>query len=551
MVTDFNPDGTAFGSTPRNEKPNTNNHPGNGMLYYEGVLLQLSNDLLAANRRIEALETYRMDSNAVEARQDNDINRLKGRVGDAHGRIERIENKNVLKRIEALEDGMKLWAGKSSQDGIATSFVKDAWRKDINERMSAIEKLTCIKGNENANDIASATARVAANEARIKALEKSVEDRERPTMNWRFNAIDHQAMTERLDKLEPAVASLKLLAPPPQSPCQPDTKAYCTCGRELQINSLVAGGGPTIICVHPCVDCQARTQAPCPPEEDPAEELIPCPKCGGTHIWTDGKGWRCCKCDPNTASEEAKSKKNKMFYQGTLCECGGRVLATANEKDEWWLVCDKCGETEGAPDNAAEHMMTQRICNLEDSMTRLTYKCYPPEIAEVPKTPPQPQCPPEDNNWDCVPHSAYPCKDRSATIDVTQCIYYDKGVCDYKRTHGKLPPKAHDAGCCCDTCLRAQVLRGFGESGKEQDRDALLNDILDICKATRQRVIDSEDVITDWCSKVLGEMHDIPKQVREAVKEHAFFPLPDGKRMLITVEDDTEELPGFKTEAQK
>jgi hypothetical protein len=154
-------------------------------------------------------------------------------------------------------------------------------------------------------------------------------------------------------------------------------------------------------------------------------------------------------------------------------------------------------------------MMTQRICNLEDSMTRLTYKCYPPEIAEVPKTPPQPPCQPE----------------------------------------------AHDAGCCCDTCLRAQVLRGFGESGKEQERDALLNDILDICKSTRQRVIDSEDVITDWCSKIFREVLDFPIETRKIIAEEitrvTCFPLPEGKRLIITLEDDSGELPGFKTEEKK
>jgi hypothetical protein len=421
-----------------------------GKPYHEGALGQLQRDfwemrkdyktdqlvweqdMLNANRRIEALETL-ISGGIGMARgysHRERIDKLEQEVEkNVHGGICRIMNEDgqfhhLSERVAKLEERLK-------DSGLATSFVKDAWRKDINERMSAIEKLTCIKGNENANDITSATARVAANEARIKALEdrletvwiapinalkercfelehthemlskdnnatneqhegriealetyrmdsnavearqdddinrlkgrvgdahgrierienknvlkriealeKSVEDRERPTMNWRFNAIDHQAMTERMDRLETSVASLKLLIPPPQLPCQPDTKAYCTCGRELQINSLVAGGGPTIICVHPCADC--RAQPPCPPEEK-----------------TDG-------------------------------------------------------------------------------------------------------------HCDCVVGSAYPCMNREARIDVTQCIYYDKGVCDYKRNHGNRPPKAHDAGCCCDTCFKQEILKAIRSKG--------------------------------------------------------------------------------------
>jgi hypothetical protein len=58
---------------------------------------------------------------------------------------------------------------------------------------------------------------------------------------------------------------------------------------------------------------------------------------------------------PAPAENPAKSEKNKKFFQGTLCECGGRVLATSNEKDEWWLVCDECGDTEGAPAETPRH----------------------------------------------------------------------------------------------------------------------------------------------------------------------------------------------------
>jgi hypothetical protein len=193
---------------------------------YRTDMLVYEQDMINANRRIEALETYRMDSNAVEARQDDDINRLKGRVGDAHGRIERIENKNVLKRIEALENA-----------------------------------------NEN---------------------------------NSRF-ALDIRI---QLSQLQSAVASLKLLVPPPQPQCPPEK------------------------------------------ERNPHMTIVP-------------------QDDP----------------QGTLAN---------------------------------------RIEKLDAKIDALTS---------------------EFNNLDCVPHSAYPCKDRSATIDVTQCIYYDKGVCDYKRTHGKRPPE--------------------------------------------------------------------------------------------------------------
>jgi hypothetical protein len=160
------------------------------------------------------------------------------------------------RRIEALEDGMKLWAGKSAQEGYATSFVKDAWRKDINERIAAIEKLTCIKGNENSNGITSATARVAANEARIKALE----DRLQTVWIAPINELK-----ERCYALENAVASLKLCLPTEQPPYPPDI-----------------------------------------------DDIIPCPKCGGTHIWHDGKGWRCCKCDP---------KPETVATPDDLCAC--------------------------------------------------------------------------------------------------------------------------------------------------------------------------------------------------------------------------------------
>lgn len=57
----------------------------------------LSNDSNATHEqhenRIAALETYRMDSNAVEARQDDDINRMKGRVGDTAERVKALEDR--------------------------------------------------------------------------------------------------------------------------------------------------------------------------------------------------------------------------------------------------------------------------------------------------------------------------------------------------------------------------------------------------------------------------------------------------------------------------
>jgi len=318
---------------------------------------RLSNDSNATHEqhenRIAALETYRMDTNAVEARQDDDINRLKGRVGDLHEVILKLEN--------GVKDG-----------GLATSFVKDAWRKDINERVAAnearikaledrlqtvwIAPINALKERcfalDNAVDslklcvptppeelysigtsrklrrlppwcgcphatavcamvdagkmwepancgicqwriiswnptepktpfvprgnnppLTTVEARIEEIESRmsgmcelqqiqegkametrnidderfeklellslrtderidgivkrIEALEEDGEERleamKRPTtMNYRLNAIDHQAMTERLDKLESAVATLKLCLPPPQPPCPPE-----------------------------------------------------------------------------------------------------------------------------------------------------------------------------------------------------------------------------------------------------------------------------------------------------------------------------------------
>jgi hypothetical protein len=92
---------------------------------------------------------------------------------------------NANRRIEALEQatnspslhGCKLWAD-------CTALL---------QRTAALERLTCDKGNENANGIASATARVAANEARILALE------ERLQTVW---IAPINALKERCDALE-------------------------------------------------------------------------------------------------------------------------------------------------------------------------------------------------------------------------------------------------------------------------------------------------------------------------------------------------------------
>jgi hypothetical protein len=199
-------------------------------------------------------------------------------------------------------------------------------------------------------------------EARIKEIEKRMEerseDREKPTMNWRLNAIDHRDMTERMDKLENAVASLKLLVPPPQPPC--------------------------------------------PQEEEPV---------------------------------------------------------------------DHCA---------------------------------------------------------CFVGSEYPCQDKSEKVQDGKCIYCNTdGTCSRKRKRAHaVEPCSHktpDTGAHYDAA-HAQM--------RIEDRVkalSILNDILDICKATRQRVIDSEEVITDWCVKILGEMHDIPKQVREDFKHYTCFKTEERK----------------------
>jgi hypothetical protein len=245
--------------------------------------------------RIEALETYRMDSNAVEARQNDDINRLKGRVGDLH--------EGVLKLEERLKDS-----------GLATSFVKDAWRKDINERISELEK------------------RVGDVHTRITGCYDD--------LNGKIAVIEDRTDGLQLDKVDKATRK----------------------------------------------DDGARYEA----------------------------------------------EHYQMGFEERL-----RALAEASKR-------------------------------LED--------------------------------------------------------------------------RIHKDWCECGRCQGERV-------------DAILNDILDICKATRQRVIDSEDVITDWYSKMFREVLDFPIETRKIIAEEVArvtcFPQPEGKRLIITLEDDSEEFTGFKTEARK
>jgi len=191
---------------------------------------RLSNDSNATHEqhenRIAALETYRMDTNAVEARQDDDINRLKGRVGDLHEVILKLEN--------GVKDG-----------GLATSFVKDAWRKDINER-------------------------VAANEARIKALE----DRLQTVWIAPINALK-----ERCFALDNAVDSLKLCVPTPQPPCPPeaapDFRFACIVGSESPCHDRIeeCKAGKCIYCNDGQCDYK-RNRLKRPPEDpDPIVTL--------------------------------------------------------------------------------------------------------------------------------------------------------------------------------------------------------------------------------------------------------------------------------------
>lgn len=126
------------------------------------------------------------------------------------------------RRIEALEKHMPLCADKQAMEWCHQREVE---RIEVLEgapqvkcklwadctalltRTAALERLTCDKGNENANAIASATARVAANEARIHALEERLETVWIAPIN---------ALQERCDVLENSVASLKLCTPPPE-----------------------------------------------------------------------------------------------------------------------------------------------------------------------------------------------------------------------------------------------------------------------------------------------------------------------------------------------
>jgi hypothetical protein len=141
---------------------------------------------------------------------------------------EEVTQMGMEERIAKLEEtadspslrGCKLWAD-------CTTLL---------QRTAALEKITCIKGNENANAIASATARVAANEVRILALEERLQTVWIAPINAlkeRCDALEsivkgddiatsfvkdawRKDINERIEKIETAVASLKLCTPPPE-----------------------------------------------------------------------------------------------------------------------------------------------------------------------------------------------------------------------------------------------------------------------------------------------------------------------------------------------
>jgi hypothetical protein len=291
MITNHHLDGAPIGETPRcddtykiysNAKLNTNNHPGTDKPYYEGALGQIQRDLW------EMRKDYKTDQLVWEQdllTANRRIERIEKSMTQGTERTNREQSWYCLQeRIEALEDGMKLWAGKSSQDGIATSFVKDAWRKDINER--------------------------------IEEIEKRMED----------------------------------------------------------VHTRITG------CCN-ALDC----------------------KCAGLEDRTDG-------LQMDKADKAAIEK-----YSGRLIEERVRSLENANENNSRFALDIRI-----------------QLSQLQNAVASLKLLIPPP----------QPPCPQEDNNWDCVQHSAYPCKDRDTGIDVTQCIYYDKGVCDYKRKLRKRPEDA-------------------------------------------------------------------------------------------------------------
>lgn len=196
MITNHHLDGTPIGSTPRcddtykiysNAKPYTEDH-------------------LAANRRIEEIEER--------------IRRLEAQyppLTTVEARIEAIESAvaTIKQHTDKLE---RLFWEMNKQRG-TDGLVDEQDMLAANRRIEALEKLTCIKGNENANGITSATARVAATEARIKALE----DRLQTVWIAPINELK-----ERCYALENDVSSFKLCVPPPQPPCPPEPKKKIT-----------------------------------------------------------------------------------------------------------------------------------------------------------------------------------------------------------------------------------------------------------------------------------------------------------------------------------
>jgi hypothetical protein len=160
MITDFRPDGKPFGGE------------------------SMSKEYVELLQRIEELES-RM-SGMCELQQIQEGKAMETRNIDDE-RFEKLELLSLKtdERIAALE--------KSRAEPEIVHCKRWADCTALLHRTAALEKLTCDKGNENANAIASATARVAANEARILALE------ERLQTVW---IAPINALKERCDALE-------------------------------------------------------------------------------------------------------------------------------------------------------------------------------------------------------------------------------------------------------------------------------------------------------------------------------------------------------------
>jgi DNA repair exonuclease SbcCD ATPase subunit len=230
-----------------------------------GCYDDLNGKIADAEKRIAALETYRMDSNAVEARQDDDINRLKGRVGDAHERIKALEDRlqtvwiapiNELKeRCFALETASEAFEQHVTDHhcpGCGDESVC-APAPTVREQIEALDKRItncCNALDGKCAGLEDRTDGLQMDKADKAAIEKYsgrlIEERVRSLENANENnsrfALDIRI---QLSQLQSAVASLKLLIPPPQPPCPPETKKEITLERihadQMEIYDLLRG----------------------------------------------------------------------------------------------------------------------------------------------------------------------------------------------------------------------------------------------------------------------------------------------------------------------